>query len=238
MKFANRVLLFIEVGLAVILLWLVVDVWTTLQALNAAAANAQQEAVAARFAPAATTAPDSHPVVLPDGHQPPQNGRPPQPGEAGHIPPALRPTADAYQPPATATPGPNQAQRIEIPAIDVDSLIYQGVAWEQLKSGVGQYHYSPPPGEAGNLVLSAHNDIYGAIFRYLDRLGRGDVIYISTQSTIYTYVVRGTDFVEPTEVWVLLPTSTATLTLISCYPYLFDTQRIVVFAELAAQEAR
>jgi sortase (surface protein transpeptidase) len=29
------------------------------------------------------------------------------------------------------------------------------------------------------------------------------------------------------------PTARPTITLISCYPYLVDTQRIVVFAELA-----
>jgi len=39
-------------------------------------------------------------------------------------------------------------------------------------------------------------------------------------------------FVEPTQVDVMNPTSEPTSTLISCYPYLVDTQRIVVFASL------
>ncbi|MBI5828796.1 MAG: sortase, partial [Chloroflexi bacterium] len=46
------------------------------------------------------------------------------------------------------------------------------------------------------------------------------------------YVITGTRIVEPTEVSVMDATVGPTLTLISCYPYLVDTQRIVVFAEL------
>jgi sortase A len=49
----------------------------------------------------------------------------------------------------------------------------------------------------------------------------------------YTYRVTGFRIVEPTEVSVMEATVRPTLTLVSCYPYLVDTQRIVVFAELA-----
>jgi len=38
--------------------------------------------------------------------------------------------------------------------------------------------------------------------------------------------------VEPTEVSVMEPTSEPVVTLISCYPYLVDNQRIVVRAVL------
>jgi sortase A len=38
--------------------------------------------------------------------------------------------------------------------------------------------------------------------------------------------------VTPTEVEVMAASARATLTLISCYPYMIDTQRIVVTAEL------
>ena len=36
----------------------------------------------------------------------------------------------------------------------------------------------------------------------------------------------------PTDVWVMEPTQGPTLTLISCYPYMVSTERIVVFADL------
>jgi sortase A len=41
--------------------------------------------------------------------------------------------------------------------------------------------------------------------------------------------------VQPTEVSVLAPTPQASLTLISCYPYLVDDKRIVVTADLKTQ---
>ncbi len=110
--------------------------------------------------------------------------------------------------------------------------VVQGVGWDQLRKGVGQYIGSGNPGENGNLVLSAHNDIFGELFRDLDQLKPGDEIIISTTTQEFTYRVTGFRIVSPTEVSVLEPTSKPTITLISCYPYLVDNQRIVVFGEL------
>ncbi|MFN3307685.1 MAG: sortase, partial [Anaerolineales bacterium] len=48
----------------------------------------------------------------------------------------------------------------------------------------------------------------------------------------FTYVVVSTQIVEPTAVEVMAQTSEPIVTLISCYPYLVDNQRIVVVARL------
>jgi sortase A len=82
------------------------------------------------------------------------------------------------------------------------------------------------------MVLSAHNDIFGEIFRDLDQLKNGDQVIIHTNQRSYTYVVSGNKTVEPTQVEVMEATSQPKLTLISCYPYLVDDQRIVVSARL------
>jgi sortase A len=115
---------------------------------------------------------------------------------------------------------------------ELPAPVVQGDGWEQLKKGVAQHIGSSDPGVSGNLVLSAHNDIFGELFRDLDRLQPGDEIVVSTATREYVYRVTGLRIVEPTEVSVMEPTSNATITLISCYPYLIDTQRIVVFAVL------
>ncbi|MBL6983611.1 MAG: class D sortase, partial [Anaerolineales bacterium] len=125
-----------------------------------------------------------------------------------------------------------QAHRIQIPAIGVDASIVQGDGWEQLKKGVGQHVGSINPGETGNIVLSAHNDVFGEIFRYLDELEPGDEIIIHTQQRVYTYVVFNKEIVEPTQVEFLDQTAKPVTTLISCYPYLVDDQRIVVQGQL------
>jgi sortase A len=171
-------------------------------------------------------------VVLPSGHTPPD----PTTGETrfndSEIPESLRPLVQALPPPILPTQGPSMATRIVIPAIDVDAPIVQGDDWEQLKKGVGQHLGTADPGQNGNLVLSAHNDIFGQVFRRLDELQPGDEVRIQTPGQTFTYIVTGTEIVEPTVVNVMDPTPHAAVTLISCYPYLVDSQRIVVSAEL------
>jgi len=231
---ANKFLLAIEVLAVVGLVVIAYVAWSTTRELNqeiAEVQNAQSESVAL---PTATATPVIGSVVLPSGHKPPINGRPPEPGEAGDIPAHLLPILDSYVPPPIPTPGPEQARRIQIPALNLDKPIVQGDDWEQLKKGVGQHIGSGLPGQPGNLVLSAHNDIYGEIFRHLDKLKAGDEVTISTERRSYTYIVRDLDVVAPTEVSVMAPTNHASTTLISCYPYLVNNKRIVVYADLAA----
>jgi sortase A len=97
---------------------------------------------------------------------------------------------------------------------------------------VAQHIGSSDPGESGNVVLSAHDDVYGELFRNLDKLQPGDSVMLYTQQKQYVYVVDRTQIVEPTAVEVMAPAGAPTVTLISCYPYLVDKQRIVVFARL------
>jgi sortase A len=130
------------------------------------------------------------------------------------------------------TPGPEQAIQIQIPMIDVDAPVVQGDGWEQLKKGVAQHNGSADPGESGNMVLSAHNDVYGEIFRHLDKLQRGDEIIVYTATHSFTYKITDVQIVKPTAVEVMAPTLDPTVTLISCYPYMVDNKRIIVQASL------
>lgn len=189
-----------------------------------------QEVARALEQPTLTATPLIRAVVLPSGHTPPIDGIA-QPNEA-EIPEHLRPLVQSLANLPIPTPGPEQARRIQIPAIGVDASIVQGDGWEQLKKGVGQYIGSADPGDNGNLVLSAHNDIFGEIFRYLDQLEPGDEIVIHTQQRVYTYVIYTTEIVEPTQVEFLDATPKPVVTLISCFPYLIDDQRIIVQAQL------
>jgi len=130
------------------------------------------------------------------------------------------------------TPGPEQAIRLQIPAIGVDAPVVQGDGWDQLKKGVGQHIGSANPGQVGNVVLSGHDDVFGEIFRDLINLQPGDQVILYTAQHQYIYVVTGSQIVEPTQVEVMAATGDPTVTLISCYPYLIDNKRIVVSAKL------
>jgi sortase A len=170
-------------------------------------------------------------VVLPSGHTPPDaqgNTRP----NIDEIPAHLQPMVQSLANLPVPTAAPDQAIRIQIPAISIDAPVVQGDGWEQLKKGVGQNIGSANPGQNGNVVLSAHNDVYGELFRYLDKLAAGDQVILYTQQRQYVYVVDRTAIVEPTAVEVMASTGSPTVTLISCYPYLVDKQRIAVFARL------
>ena len=234
-QLANRVLFFIEIAVVVGLVAIGISLWNTRNELNRDLAQVQREESLAVALPTPTATPVIDVVVLPGGHKPPVDGRVPQPGEAGDIPEHLLPVINAYRPPPIPTPGPEQARRIQISAIDVESPIVQGMYdWEQLKKGVAQRIGSAGPGQVGNMAFAGHNDIYGEVFRYLDKLTPGDEIIVDTQRQSYTYIVRETKIVKPTDVWVLEPTEFASITLISCYSYRVNTKRIAVFADLAS----
>jgi sortase A len=170
-------------------------------------------------------------VVLPSGHTAPVEGVEVRPNDA-EIPEHLRPLMQSYADLPIPTPGAQQARQIQIPAIGVSAPIVLGDGWEQLKKGVGQHVGTANPGEVGNVVVSAHNDIFGELFKDLDKLKTGDTVILTTQDRSFTYVITGTQIVEPTRVDLMAPTPEKTLTMISCYPYRIDTHRIVVTAIL------
>lgn len=138
-------------------------------------------------------------------------------------------------PPLTATPLPTPASlagaRLVIPSIGVDAPIVEGDDWEALKRGVGHHVGSALPGETGNVVLAAHNDVYGAIFERLTDLEEGDAVRIETAAQTYHYVITDLRIVLPNATYVMDPTDEPTLTLITCYPPLVDSHRFVATAE-------
>jgi len=223
-RFTDRILLGIEVLAVMGLVFILFNGVNLIRQLNA-------EVVAAFDLPTPSPTPLISAVVLPSGHTPPTDPGGARPNEA-EIPDHLRPLVQAYNNLPVPTASPEQPIRIQIPAIGIDAPIVQGDNWEALKQGVGQHIGSGNPGQNGNMVLSGHNDIFGEIFRYLDQLEPGDEITVFSNVRAYTYVITDWEIVEPTAVHVMGPTQDPTTTLISCYPYLVNSERIVVKAIL------
>lgn len=216
----DALLLIIELAAVAGLVFMLFNGMELIQELNS-------EVAQALIQPTLSPTPQIRPVVLPSGHTPPTS-----PGGARfneeEIPEHLRPLVQSQAQIPIPTAGPEQAVRIQIPAINVDAPVVQGDGEEQLKKGVGQFIGSANPGKKGNLILSAHNDVFGEIFRQLDLLEPGDEVIVFTNQRSFTYVVAHSMVVEPTRVDVMDPTNNPTFTLISCYPYLVDDQRIIV----------
>jgi sortase A len=219
--------LFVEILAVLGLAGLLFNGFGLLRALNQEVAVALRQE---RDTPTAT--PLITAVVLPSGHTPPSAAGGAQFNEA-EIPEHLRPLVQSLANLPAPTPGPQQAIQIDIPAISVQNWpVVQGDGWEQLKKGVGQHIGSANPGENGNVVLAGHDDVFGEVFRDLDKLQPGDQVILYTMQQQFIYRVTETRIVDPSQVDVMNSTSDPTVTLISCYPYMVDKQRIVVFATL------
>ena len=220
----NKLLLIVELVALGGLIYILASSFLSLRELNQAVNEV-------RVTPTPTLKPLIDVVVLPSGHRPPSTPGVAEPNP-DEIPAHLRSLVQAVTPRPLPTPGPEQPTRMVIKSISVDAPVVQGDDWEQLKKGVGHHLGTANPGERGNMVLSAHNDVFGEIFRHLDQVELKDEILVYSGSRVFRYVVTQKRVIEPTEVSVMYPTSDPTATLITCYPYLVDNKRIVVIAEL------
>ena len=154
----------------------------------------------------------------------------------GHTPPNAIGGAQPLAPDPTLTPSsPKQAIRIQIPSIGVDApvLIFNSTnEWDTLKKGVGQRAGSVNPGEEGIIELSAHNDIFGEIFKNLDNLVEGDRIILHTTEASYTYRVKQIQFSDDGHYEMTYSIRESVAVLSSSYPYLVDDEHIVIISVL------
>lgn len=219
-RLRDRLLLLLELAALVGLIFVIFSSLSNLHVLNREVAEAlESEQVAT---PAMTAV-----AVLPGSSFPP--------GLEEKVPNPYRHLVEPGASIPIPTPGPRQASRIVIPAINVDAPVVEGDGWEELKMGTGHRIGSANPGERGNMVISGHNDVYGEIFRHLEDLNIGDEVIVYAGDSPYHYVVVAKMVVGPTEVSLLEATPNSALTLITCHPYMIDTHRLVIIAELANQ---
>ena len=123
---------------------------------------------------------------------------------------------------------------LEIPRLGLSSVVIEGDETAALMLGVGHLSDTPFPWHGGNSVFAAHRDTF---FRGLGKIRPHDVITFRTADTKFTYRVKGTQIVQPTDLEVIAPTTSATLTLITCYPFTYigpAPKRFIVRAERAS----
>ena len=105
-----------------------------------------------------------------------------------------------------------------MPRLGLSAMVTQGDSPAVLQHAVGHLADTALPGEIGNVVLAGHRDTF---FRRLQRVRIGDVITISTRSGEFQYIVESTSVVSPTDISVLNPAGGRTLTLITCFPFVY-----------------
>ena len=82
--------------------------------------------------------------------------------------------------------------RIEIPAIGVKDYVVEGTDLENLRKGPGHYPETPLPGDRGTVAIAGHRTTYGAPFRHIDELHRGQEIAVDMPYGRYVYRVERT----------------------------------------------
>ena len=123
---------------------------------------------------------------------------------------------------------------LSIPTISLSQVIVDGTDKSQLQLGPGHYIGTAMPGEAGNVAIAGHRTTWGRPFRNLDKLHKGDQIFITTPRAAIMYRVVWIKIVSPNDTGVVAPTTTPSLTLTTCNPPYSAASRLVVRAELGA----
>jgi sortase A len=122
--------------------------------------------------------------------------------------------------------------RIRIPAIGVNYVVVKGTDPGDLRRGPGLFEQTPLPGVAGTTAIAGHRTTYGAPFRNVDDLEKGNRIIVTVPYGRFTYRVERTRIVGPRALWVIQRVGFDRLVLTACHPLYSAAQRIVVFARL------
>jgi sortase A len=128
--------------------------------------------------------------------------------------------------------------RIRMRSIGVSSVVVAGTGASSLRLGPGHYPGTPLPGARGTVAIAGHRTTYGAPFRKLDRLARGDRVELEMPYGTFAYRVERRRIVPPTATWVTRRAAYDRLILSACHPLYSAAKRIVVFARLVDARPR
>jgi sortase A len=126
--------------------------------------------------------------------------------------------------------------RVRIPGIGVNSVIVEGTNTADLREGPGHYSNTPLPGLPGTVAVAGHRTTFGAPFRDIDRVHRGDRILIDMPYARFVYSFEREQIVRPDALEVIRRVRYDRLVLSACHPKYSAAKRIIVFARLTRAE--
>jgi len=121
--------------------------------------------------------------------------------------------------------------QLQIPRLGVNEILVNGTDSSTLKRGPGRYLASGMPGEGELVYVAGHRTTYGAPFSRIDRLEKGDEVYVKLPYGTIEYVVTEHRIVKDTEASVLRSRGFEQLALQGCQPRFFASHRYVVYAK-------
>jgi sortase A len=121
---------------------------------------------------------------------------------------------------------------LRIPRIGLRTIVVRGTTPADLRAGPGLLDRTVLPGQRGTTAIAGHRTTYGAPFRHLDALRRGDAVVLRLPYGTFRYAVEGRRIVAPTDLSVLRRVGHDRLVLSACHPLFSAARRIVVLARL------
>ena len=122
---------------------------------------------------------------------------------------------------------------IQIPKIDIDVSVVEGVRNEDIKLNVGHFPQSDMPWTpGGNFCVAGHSSVvYNCLFNDLHKAKEGMKCTVITQFGTYDYTITNVRVVEATDVSILERSEDgkAKITMATCINS--GSQRLVVIAE-------
>jgi sortase A len=128
--------------------------------------------------------------------------------------------------------------RLRLPALGRSYVVVEGTDLETLRKGPGHYPKTPLPGQGGTIGVAGHRTTYGAPFRTVDKLKRGDQLQMEMPYGRFTYRVDKVQIVSPDATWITDKRRSETLVLSACHPLYSAAKRIVVFSTLVRSEPK
>jgi sortase A len=125
--------------------------------------------------------------------------------------------------------------RLEAPSVGLVATVIEGSTDQMLARAAGHIEETPLPGQDGNVGIAGHRD---TTFRAVRNLKIGEPLRLTTPAGVFEYRIERTFIVNPEDVYVLDPTSTPSLTLVTCYPFTFighAPKRYIVRAQLTSR---
>ena len=108
---------------------------------------------------------------------------------------------------------------IEIPAIGLTHVVYEGITLTTIDRGPGHWPGTAMPGQVGNVVVAGHRTTHTHPFQRLDELQPGDqVTFTDADGQEFVYEHVSTDVVTPDTLAIATQTQEATATLFACHP--------------------
>jgi len=123
---------------------------------------------------------------------------------------------------------------LHIPAVKLAVPVFDGTSEQNLNRGAGRIAGTAQVGEPGNVGIAAHRD---GFFRALKDVHVDDVLLLERLDATDAYRIVSTAVVDPSDVSVLEPTATQSVTLVTCFPFYYvgsAPRRFIVRAELVS----